>query len=421
MLRAVLVVATACGESLADQREETERAQQLLPITFSLSTDLPTLTGTVEGGGSAGDLRIKRSDAKPGAKPSRDLVVEGFYLGLVGPHLPSLVDAQLLRVRVRFVDEAGLVTAEVGRGISDSIPRRAAIMLLRPRHATTEQMMALPDLATIEPPATDEETKSELDSGRAERSAGNLKKIGEAQLSFLQSYNHFPPASLVGPDGKPWHSWRVMLLPHLDYADLFTRYRFDEPWDGPHNKLLVDQMPAVYTDASPGKVTDHFTRYAAVTGEGMAFSAAGYRFDGTKPQYPPKSGIKFSDCKDGPANTLIVGTVAPDSKIPWSKPEDVVIDGNLAGLGRKGEFAAPYKSAQGNFGLFVLLDGSVVGVRDVVDSKQFRSMLTIAGNEPLELLRVKGAFRPPAGGRPDNEQAVHIFRDGGKVRARATR
>ena len=51
------------------------------------------------------------------------------------------------------------------------------------------------------------------------------------------------------------HSWRVLLLPYLDQLELYNAYRFDEPWDGPNNRLLADRMPRHYCfsgDDTPG-------------------------------------------------------------------------------------------------------------------------------------------------------------------------
>ena len=42
------------------------------------------------------------------------------------------------------------------------------------------------------------------------------------------------------------YSWRVAILPYLEQNELYKRYNFDEPWDGPNNRKLLDQMPAIF-------------------------------------------------------------------------------------------------------------------------------------------------------------------------------
>ena len=43
----------------------------------------------------------------------------------------------------------------------------------------------------------------------------NLSRLGLAFRQYHDDYGSFPPAYLVGADGNPMHSWRVLLLPYL--------------------------------------------------------------------------------------------------------------------------------------------------------------------------------------------------------------
>ena len=92
------------------------------------------------------------------------------------------------------------------------------------------------------------------------------ERIGLALHQFQDAHNFWPPAVLVGPDGKPWHSWRVLLLPLLGHRDLFDQYDFSQPWDSAKNLRLLDKMPAVFHDPIYGDKLGHFTNYAAVLG-----------------------------------------------------------------------------------------------------------------------------------------------------------
>jgi len=73
-----------------------------------------------------------------------------------------------------------------------------------------------------------------------------LSLIASAIHAYEADKGRMPPAYITGQDGKPWHSWRVLILPYLKRQDLFDSYRFDEPWNGPNNSRLVDRMPEVY-------------------------------------------------------------------------------------------------------------------------------------------------------------------------------
>src|SRR5262245_10301930 len=71
---------------------------------------------------------------------------------------------------------------------------------------------------------------------------GTIYKPLLGLLMYHQVHGHLPPAYIVGPDGKPWHSWRVLILPYVFDREIYDRYHFDEPWNGPHNRLLADQI-----------------------------------------------------------------------------------------------------------------------------------------------------------------------------------
>jgi hypothetical protein len=40
-----------------------------------------------------------------------------------------------------------------------------------------------------------------------------------AVLTYEAQYHCFPPAYIPDKDGKPMHSWRVLMLPYLQYKD----------------------------------------------------------------------------------------------------------------------------------------------------------------------------------------------------------
>lgn len=61
----------------------------------------------------------------------------------------------------------------------------------------------------------------------------NMKQITQALLCYREMKKRFPPAHTDGENGKPMHSWRVVILPCLDRRDLYEAYDFNEPWDGP--------------------------------------------------------------------------------------------------------------------------------------------------------------------------------------------
>src|SRR5579864_1434043 len=55
----------------------------------------------------------------------------------------------------------------------------------------------------------------------------NLKYIGQALHNYHDTFGSFPPAYIADSNGRPMHSWRVLLLPFFDQAraTLYAKYR----------------------------------------------------------------------------------------------------------------------------------------------------------------------------------------------------
>jgi hypothetical protein len=155
------------------------------------------------------------------------------------------------------------------------------------------------------------EKASELqeDYQKERQSQNRLKQLVLAMHNYHAVHGHFPPAVLIGPDGKTPHSWRVELLPFLDEKRLWDQYRMQEPWDSPHNKLILRQMPDVFRSPFRDLETTN-SGYYALVGRGTIF-------DG-------KEGIKIQDVTDGTSKTLMI--VEAKREIPWTKPADIPFD-----------------------------------------------------------------------------------------------
>jgi hypothetical protein len=88
-----------------------------------------------------------------------------------------------------------------------------------------------------------EEGEDPLDRLRVRR---QLRQIALALHNYHDAVGTFPPPASSSRDGKPLLSWRVLILPYLEQDALYREFHLDEPWDSPHNKRLIDRMPAIY-------------------------------------------------------------------------------------------------------------------------------------------------------------------------------
>jgi prepilin-type processing-associated H-X9-DG protein len=154
------------------------------------------------------------------------------------------------------------------------------------------------------------------ESARRVQCANNLKQIALALQAYHQANGHFPPACIADKNGKPMHSWRVLILPYLDENVLYKAYDFTQPWDGPKNKALLAARPTVYVcpaDGSAWATGTIKTSYVAVVGLNAAWAGEKSRKLGDP------------DFAAGASNTIMLVEVA-GSGIPWTEPRDLSLD-----------------------------------------------------------------------------------------------
>lgn len=144
--------------------------------------------------------------------------------------------------------------------------------------------------------------------------ANNLKQLAIALQGYEATHGCFPPAYLTDETGRPMHSWRVLILPFVERPDLYEKYNFSEPWDGPNNRKLAVVMPRIYAcpvEAQQRGAGNVLTNYVAVVGENT--------------MWPESSSVKVQDIYDAPGNTLhLVETQG--HPIHWMEPRDLSHD-----------------------------------------------------------------------------------------------
>lgn len=216
---------------------------------------------------------------------------------------------------------------------------------------------------------------AERQVGRRTQCKNYLKQIGIALANYHDDYKSFPPAFVADPGGRPMHSWRVLLLPYLDQKELYRQYRFDEPWDGPNNSKLADQVSECYrcptfvlkqqpfeSDAPHVK---YLTNYVALTGAGAAF-------DGSR-------SITLQDIKDSAKDTILIAEVRQYS-VNWMQPDDVSVNQLITEISQSNSDAHTVHVG----GLHVLMaDGSVRFITQNCDRATIRALCTIAGGETI--------------------------------------
>lgn len=193
------------------------------------------------------------------------------------------------------------------------------------------------------------------------RRTNDLKAVALASTQFHETQRKLPgDVHSKEADPKPHLSWRTRVLPYLEQSGLAGKFDADQPWDGPANKPLVDQMPSVFR--TPGAPPGH-TSVFIVRGPQTAY-------------HDPLHPSGHQHVADGLANTLLLVVARPEKAVPWTKPHDLDFDPeNPSAL----LDALPEKDVV--VGMF---DGSVFVWRTRPAAEVLKAFVTIAGGEAVE-------------------------------------
>jgi Protein of unknown function (DUF1559) len=186
--------------------------------------------------------------------------------------------------------------------------------------------------------------------------------------NYHSEFNTLPPAYVADANGKPMHSWRVLLLPYMEQSALYNRYKFNEPWNGPNNITLLNSMPSTFACPSRFSNPTNLTSYVAVTGPGTMF--------------PGAQSTKLADVTDGTSNTLMIVEIS-NVNIPWTAPVDLDVrtmsfqinDGKRAGISSKHPGGA----------IVGVGDGRARWASNSITPGNLRAVLTIAGSEGISM------------------------------------
>lgn len=162
--------------------------------------------------------------------------------------------------------------------------------------------------------------KGLIEAERTDRaSLDAVEKMRRLVVAFLDERNTlrlWREQSFTDDEGRLCVSWRVRLLPWIgNCGEVGNKLHADKPWDGEHNKPLLDQMPPIFSQ-SPGEQAEAplepgMTRFVIVDDPVTFFSAQQHGGDG--------SGAP------NPVRPMFV-QVNRESAVPWTKPDVLELD-----------------------------------------------------------------------------------------------
>jgi len=207
--------------------------------------------------------------------------------------------------------------------------------------------------------------QSARQAARQTECRNNLQQIATAIFEYRQRYDTFPPPYLADQNGRPIHSWRVLILPFLGERALYDRYRFDEPWDSPANRAVAETIPRVYRCPAAAAGSGGETSYVMITGPRSFSTVTGPR-------------RRLSEFPDGAVRTLMLVETL-DSGIDWAEPRDFEVGQmrfEINGPQRGGISSGHPGGAHA-----AMCDGSVLFLSEWTTAEQVRAMTTIDGGE----------------------------------------
>ncbi|MCL2116944.1 MAG: DUF1559 domain-containing protein [Planctomycetaceae bacterium] len=206
------------------------------------------------------------------------------------------------------------------------------------------------------------------EAARRMQCTNHIKQIVLALHTYHDAQRCFPPVMTADANGKPLHSWRVLILPYIEQAALYEAIRLDEPWDSEYNSRFHNLMISAYQCPSANSPMPGMTSYSVVVGKECFF-------------HEPNAKNGMAMIADGTSNTIAV--VERAEPVCWMDPtQEITFEEACKGINVSSEGLGSNHTGGINAGFF---DGSVQFISESVDLAVLRALFTRAGGEAVGL------------------------------------
>ncbi|MCL2623881.1 MAG: DUF1559 domain-containing protein, partial [Planctomycetaceae bacterium] len=196
----------------------------------------------------------------------------------------------------------------------------------------------------------------------------NIKQIGLALHNYHDAHWVLPPVMTADANGKPLHSWRVLLLPFIEQQALYEQIRLNEPWDSEHNKQFHNRVPSIYQCPSAKGDMTGMTSYSVVVGKECLFNE-------------PNAKKTFAAIADGTSNTIAI--VERKTPVCWMDPtQEITFEEACKGVNVSAGGLGSNHTGGMNVGFF---DGRVHFISETIAPTVLRALLTCAGGESVAM------------------------------------
>jgi prepilin-type processing-associated H-X9-DG protein len=202
-------------------------------------------------------------------------------------------------------------------------------------------------------------TRTARGPARRSQCVNNLKQIALALRNYAAVHDALPPAYTVDAQGRRLHSWRTLILPHLEQPALYETIDLAKPWNDPANATARLTALSVFhcpEDVGPPNTTTY-----------LAIAAANGCLNPREPR-------RLEEITDAHALTLMVIEAGAENAIPWMAP----VDADEVLLMSLGATTKLHHVGGMNAGF---LDGSVKFLKASTSAKVRAALMTISGND----------------------------------------
>ena len=205
--------------------------------------------------------------------------------------------------------------------------------------------------------------RSSREAARRNNCHGNLKQIALALSNYEAVHGSFPPAYTVDAEGRPLHSWRTLILPHMEQQALYDSIDLTKSWDDPANEQARSTSLSVYQCPSlPDDDPEHanFTTYLAVVTPDSVIR--------------PADSLSYSELP-APSETLLVVDADASPATHWMSPVDAD-EKLLLNVDPKRK-----RQHSGDIWLAAYADGHASALSGMIDPKALRAMITATADD----------------------------------------
>ena len=157
-------------------------------------------------------------------------------------------------------------------------------------------------------------------------SSNNMKMILLALHSYEAANGCLPPAVVHGPDGRPWHSWRVLILPYLEGgSEVYEAYDFSQPWNAEANLAVSRRRIADYCNPFD-EANSGAAGYAVILSDDGVFPPAGATMTDENDRGFRVRGTKLLEILDGMSSTACLVPIDAAAGMPWTEPKDMSVE-----------------------------------------------------------------------------------------------